>query len=214
MTDLSKTIDSKSDQQNYDDYISNPSRTIRITAVRGCEGDQPISIDFEGDGGKPYKPCKSMRRVLVRIWGNDGNSYVGKSMTLYGDPKVKFGGIEVGGIRISHMSHMDKAVSMPLTASKAKRIQYKVEPLRDAPAAVDPAEALVKAQAAADGGSNAFTTWWQSDEGKTMREAVREHMDDLKARAEAADTPADDGKPSPEEMEAAERAAKEAGHGP
>lgn len=129
MTDLSKTIAPKSDQLNADDLISKPI-TIKVTKVSGCEdAAQPIAIYFDGDGGKPYKPCKSMRRVLVHTWGDDGNQYPGRSMTLYRDEKVMFGGIAVGGIRISHVSNIDKEVTMALTASRASRKPYTVKPL-------------------------------------------------------------------------------------
>lgn len=130
MTDLSATIAPKSDQLNSDDLIAGP-RTIRITKVTADQGsaEQPILVYYEGDGGKPYKPCKSMRRVMVTIWGSDGASMAGKAMTLYRDPSVKWGGMEVGGIRISHMSDMDKTVTMALTATKASRKPYTVQPL-------------------------------------------------------------------------------------
>ena len=130
MTDLSKTIDPKSDQMNADDLIAGP-KTIKITKVSACPGsaEQPIAIYFEGDNGKPYKPCKSMRRVMVNIWGADGGEYVGLSMTLYRDDKVVFGGLAVGGIRISHMSNIDRDVTLVLTASKASRKPFVVKPL-------------------------------------------------------------------------------------
>jgi hypothetical protein len=134
---MANFIAPKSDQLNSDDLIGGPI-TIRVTAVAANEGspEQPISISFEGDDGKPYKPCKSMRRVMVHIWGSDANKYVGRGMTLYRDPKVQFGGMQVGGIRISHMSDIpddklgDGKVQMALTASKAKRAPYIVRPLQ------------------------------------------------------------------------------------
>jgi hypothetical protein len=120
----------KTDQANYDDFIGGP-RTIVITGVRANAGspEQPVSISFEGDAGKPYKPCKSMRRVMVNVWGADASKYIGRSMTLYGDPSVQWGGMAVGGIRISHMSHIDKPQTMALTASKTKRAPFTVQPL-------------------------------------------------------------------------------------
>lgn len=136
MTDLSTTITPKSDQMNADDLIAGP-RTITITKVSADTGssEQPILISYEGDGGKPFKPCKSMRRVMVAIWGADGTMYPGRAMTLYRDPSVKWGGMEVGGIRISHMSDMDAPVTMALTATKQSRKPYTVRPLeRSAPA--------------------------------------------------------------------------------
>lgn len=130
MTDLAKTIAPKSDQLNADDLIAGPL-TITVTDVRGSDNpDQPVSIHFEGDAGKPYKPCKSMRRVLVHCWKGDGKAYIGRRMTLYRDEGVQFGGIKVGGIRISHLSHIDREVEMALTVTKARRAPYRVRPLR------------------------------------------------------------------------------------
>jgi hypothetical protein len=131
MIDLRGTIKPKSDQLNADDLIGGPV-TIRITGVSVGEGDQPVSISFEGDGGKPFKPGKSMRRVLVNLWGPDGETYVGRSLTLYRDEQVVFGGVEVGGIRISHMSHLQRETTMALTATKAKRKPFTVKPLATA----------------------------------------------------------------------------------
>lgn len=128
MIDLRGTIKPKSDQLNADDLIGGPI-TIRITGVTVGEGEQPVAISFDGDGGKPFKPGKSMRRVLVNLWGPDGETYVGRSLTLYRDEQVVFGGVEVGGIRISHMSHLQRETTMALTATKAKRKPFTVRPL-------------------------------------------------------------------------------------
>jgi hypothetical protein len=63
-------------------------------------------------------------------------------MTLFRDPEVSYGGMQVGGIRISHMSHIDADFSIPLTMTRLKRALYKVwrlvitapaEPPDDAP---------------------------------------------------------------------------------
>jgi len=130
--DLGATIAPKSDQLNADDLIVGP-RTILVTAVKARastgQGDQPVAVHFEGDNGKPYLPCKSMRRVLVHVWGRDGGAYVGRSLTLFRDESVVFGGAAVGGIRISHMSEMTRPVTLSLTASKASRKPYIVQPL-------------------------------------------------------------------------------------
>jgi len=130
MTNLSKTIIAKSDQLNSDDLIGG-SITITITDVRGCdEGEQPIAVHFEGDDRKPYKPCKSMRRVLVFAWGPEGKDYIGKRMTLFRDEGVQFGGIKVGGIRISHMSHIPRDTTWPLAVKRGQKQAYTVKALR------------------------------------------------------------------------------------
>jgi hypothetical protein len=129
--DISKTISPKSDQLNADDLITGPI-TAKIIGVSITETkDQPVSINLEGFPGKPFKPCKSMRRVLVSCWGNDGNLYVGRSITLYRDDRVTWAGQEVGGIRISHLSHIDREVNLMLTASRSNRKPFRVRPLSE-----------------------------------------------------------------------------------
>ena len=127
--DISRTIAPKSDQLNADDLIAG-QKTITVTAVKLVAEDQPVAIYFEGDGGKPYKPCKSMRRVLIKSWGPNGAAYVGRSMTLFLDEQVRFGGAAVGGIRISHLTGIDKPVSMALTATRGTKKAYTVQPLK------------------------------------------------------------------------------------
>jgi hypothetical protein len=140
MADLSATIAPKSNQLNSDDLIGR-TLTITITKVTAATAEQPIAINFEGDGGKPYYPCKGMRRVMVMVWGPDGSQYAGRSMTLYRDPKVKFGGIEVGGIRISHMSHIEGDQALAIAETKGAKKVFQVKVLRQqAPAAANTAQ--------------------------------------------------------------------------
>lgn len=134
MIDMGKTIEPKSDQMNFDDFTGGVSKTVKITNVTGSDSsEQPVSIHYEGDNNKPYKPCKSMRRVLVHCWGRNAKDYIGRSLTLYGDPEIKFGGLAVGGIRISNMSHIDKPITMALTATRANKKPFTVKPLTEAP---------------------------------------------------------------------------------
>jgi hypothetical protein len=129
MSDMNSVIQPKSDQLNADDLIGGP-RTITITRVELTPGtEQPVSVFFEGDGGKPYKSCKSMSRVMVYVWGNESRAYAGRSMTIYRDPDVTWGGLAVGGIRISHMSGITEPIVMALTATKKARKPYRVLPL-------------------------------------------------------------------------------------
>ncbi len=125
---LQDTIVPKSDQLNSDDLITGPI-TVTVEAVkRSNSPEQPIDIYITGH--RPFRPCKSMRRVLISVWGDKGSEWIGKSMTLYRDPAVKYGGVEVGGIRISHVSGIDEEIKLALTTTRAKRSLYKVMPLR------------------------------------------------------------------------------------
>ena len=143
ISNLRDTIVVKSDQLNADDLLGGPI-TITLTKVSRADGDQPVAIHFEGDGGKPFKPCKTMRKVLLLAWGDDGRAWVGKSMTLFNDPEVKFGGVKVGGIRISHLSDIERDISVSLTSTKGKKttVMIKKQPM------VNPTKAAANQNAA------------------------------------------------------------------
>jgi hypothetical protein len=126
--DISSTTEPKSDQQNFDDYANGP-KTVTITEVRSGSAEQPVELHLKEFPGRPYKPGKSMRRVLVACWGAEASAYVGRTMRLYGDPDVKFGGQSVGGIRIEALSHLDKPVTISLTITRGKRAPFIVQPL-------------------------------------------------------------------------------------
>ncbi|MGW1370157.1 hypothetical protein [Providencia hangzhouensis] len=126
--DLSRTIIPKSDQLNFEDVQSTPI-TATIKSVREGSKDQPVFIDLVGYDGRPYKPSKSMRRVLIGAWSSYGHSWVGRSITLIGDPTVKFGGVAVGGIKIHAMSHIESDLSFMLSVSRGKRAEHRVKKL-------------------------------------------------------------------------------------
>lgn len=198
--DMASTIIPKSDQLNADDLIAG-EKTITITGVTiRSGGEQPISIHYEGDDGKPYKACKSMCRVMVTAWGADSKQYTGRSMTLYRDPTVKWAGMEVGGIRISHMSDIDSKITLALTMTKSNRKPYTVLPLKasgtktagqnaasdsntskggnparpESDAATDgqPDALLVLANDWAEQGMEKYADWWQNK----LTPAQRKHI--------------------------------------
>jgi hypothetical protein len=120
--DISHTIVPKSDQLNADQLIASPL-TITVTRVTARAGsdDQPVSIFYEGDKGRPYKPCLTMRKLLAFAWSENAATWIGRAMTLYHEPTVTWGGAEVGGIRISHMSDIERNIKVSLAKSKAKK---------------------------------------------------------------------------------------------
>jgi len=148
VSDLRATIVPKSDQLNAEQLLGGPM-TITVSDVRiGSGDDQPVTIHYHDDGGRPYKPCKTMRKVLILAWGHDGRQWVGKSMQLYNDPAVKFGGMDVGGIRISHLSHIPKKIAVSLTATKGKKAPHVIQVLEST------APALAEVLAAIEGAGN------------------------------------------------------------
>lgn len=126
--DMSTVIVPKSDQVNAEDFLAGPI-TYEIESVEIRQGaEQPVSIRLVGEN-RVWRPCKSMSRVLVAAWGPDAKAYRGRSVTLYRDPNVKWGGIAIGGIRISHLSHIEREMLLQLTATKGKRSPHIVKPL-------------------------------------------------------------------------------------
>lgn len=129
---LRDTIEPKSDQLNYDDLLAGPL-TVRVVGLEAGSAEQPVAVKIVNDEGgavmRPWKPCKSMRRVLIACWGDKGKDWIGKRATLYGDATVRFGGVEVGGIRVSHLSGIDAPRTLKLTTTRSKRAAYTVEPI-------------------------------------------------------------------------------------
>ena len=134
VSSLRDTVAPKSDRRNADDFLAG-SETVKIIAVKRGDAESPVAVHLENS--KPWYPCKSMRRILIAAYGDNGGDWVGKSMTLYCDPAVRFGGVAVGGIRISHLSHIESDMVVSLTTTRSKRSPYtvkKLEILGDYPA--------------------------------------------------------------------------------
>lgn len=127
--DLRPTIIPKSDQLNSEQLLGGPM-TVTVSDVSlGSGEDQPVVVHYVGEDGRPFKPCKTMRKVLIHAWGADGRQWSGRSMTLYNDPAVKFGGEDVGGIRISHMTDIERDIKVSLTSTRGKKAKYEIKRL-------------------------------------------------------------------------------------
>lgn len=188
--DMTEVIAPRSDQLNAEDLISG-TKTIKITSVDVRVGakEQPVTVHYEGENGKPFKPCKTVCKLMARVWqSEDSKTYVGKSMVLFRDPKVRFGADETGGIRVSHMSHIDKITKVTVLKTKGKYDTHAIAPMPgeskkerapdpDAPAFdIAEFEGIVDLAIANMGAE--FPTWW--DEQKPVRLQAR---DTDKARA-------------------------------
>lgn len=124
MASVLKAMQSKSDRLNYVD-IGNSFIIALIESVTVTNGDsENVIVHFSGCGGKPYKPNKGMIRVLAGAWGEDSDSWVGKTIKITGDPTVKWGGEEVGGLVVGALSHIDKS-GYTAYIQKNKRVRVK-----------------------------------------------------------------------------------------
>lgn len=133
--DISDTLAPRSDQTNAEDFLSGP-RTVTVEKVGRGSAEQPVDIFLVEFPNRPFRPSKTVRRILVNAWGAEASAYVGRRMTLYRDPAVKFGGMDVGGIRVSHLSGIDKPFTVALTVTRGKRLPFTVQPLTDAPTGI------------------------------------------------------------------------------
>lgn len=129
--DLTDSIAPKSDQLDAIDLISVP-RTFTIERVSAHNAEQPFNFHLT-EFPRVWRPGKSMRRVIVAAWGSQADEYIGKRITLYCDPTVTFGNDVTGGTRISHMSGIDKTLSVPLLIKRGKSSLFTVQPLVEAP---------------------------------------------------------------------------------
>ncbi|MDI9901333.1 hypothetical protein QM716_15855 [Rhodococcus sp. IEGM 1409] len=128
--DLTESIAPKSDQLNAEDLLTGP-RTVRIEKVTAGSAEQPFDFHLVEFPGRPFRPSKTVRRIIVNAWGKESSAYAGRRMTLYRDPEITFGRDKVGGIRVSHMSHITKPETVSLTVTRGKRAPHTVQPLPD-----------------------------------------------------------------------------------
>jgi hypothetical protein len=174
MNDLSMTIKPKSDQLNADDLLAGSiTATIENVTINSNQ-DQPISV-FIGSGYQPYKPCKSMRRLLIAVWGKNDTDWIGKTLTIYNDQSVTWAGQAVGGIRVSHVSGITKPFNIALTATRGKRKPFTVQPIKIDQPDADIAEWLPKMKEAAKKGSDYLMSQF-----KSMPAAVQKKMNAYK----------------------------------
>lgn len=175
MNDFETAMAAKSDQISASDLIAG-DMTVTIAGVKVTPGtEQPVSITLQGHS-KVWRPCKTTGRILMAAWGADTAQYVGRSVQLYLDPKVKWGGLEVGGIRIRAISHIESDLRIVLAESKQVRKPVTVKRLDvGATAQKEPAPGYTKeiamraAEYQAQRGTEAFRGWFNTEDGKACR---------------------------------------------
>lgn len=183
--DISHTIIPKSDQLNAEQLLLGPL-TITVSRVTvGASEEQPVTVYYEGDKGRPYKPCKTMRKLLAYAWGSDASQWGGRAMTLFNEPGVKFGGEEVGGIRISHLSDLPQpSLKASLTTTRGKKAQFVVKRM-ERPAGVDHL-GLIRAAASLDELRSAFEAAKRSTKDAATLARYTEAKDARKADLQTA----------------------------
>ena len=124
MANVKQAMQPKSDQLNYVD-VGNGSLIALIERVDVTNSDQqPVIVHFAGCNGKPYKPNKGMIRVLAGAWGEDSDNWIGKTIKIAGDPTVKWGGEEIGGLVVGALSDIPTG-GYTAYIQKNKRVRVK-----------------------------------------------------------------------------------------
>jgi len=135
----------RSDQWNADDFLGGP-RTFTIAGARKGTAEGPYDIDLVEGEGRCWRPPNSVISALILAWGTDeGSEWVGRRVTLYSDPSVKFGNDTPGGIRVSHISHIDRSTTVRVTTSRGHKSPVTLEPLIESVAPKSPTAADVSA---------------------------------------------------------------------
>ena len=138
--DMGDLLAPKSQQLDAVDLIAG-DRTFTVKKVTKTGGEQPLNIFFE-EFDRPWRPGVNQRRVLGNVWGTKFGVWAGRRLTLQCDPTVVYGGKAVGGIRVTHMSHIDKRTPTPIIPTRGQGAIYNVDPLKESAPALSPAETL------------------------------------------------------------------------
>lgn len=157
------TAEPRSDQINADDLVAGP-QTFTIAGVGPGKATQKYDIELVETPGRCWRPPLTMLRLLLKAWGEESSEWVGRRVTLFTDPNVTFGKDKVGGIRVSHLSHITGTVSVSSQVTRGRRRPVTAEPLIEQAPVVQPSgvpEDIVQAaaKAKADGQLEAYKNW-------------------------------------------------------
>ena len=121
------TAEPRSDQWNAEDFIQGP-RTFTIAGARDGAAEQKYDIVLEGSD-RVWRPPVTVLRILLAAWGDEAEQWVGHRVTLFRDESIRFGKDQPGGIRVSHLSHIDKPLRINLSEKRGTRKLHTIQPL-------------------------------------------------------------------------------------
>ena len=177
------TAEPRSDQWNGDDFASGP-KTFSIGTVVDGKAEAKYDIELTDGGERVWRPPLTMLRILMATWGEETELWRGHRVTLFLDPEVMFGGDKVGGIRISHLSHLDKPLLTKVTKKRGRRENFTVQPLTE-PApnpAPKPTTEPTREQIAACTDLAELRDWWKAA-GPELRAQIEARKAELDTTA-------------------------------
>ena len=148
MADIRAAIQPRSDQLNYEDFLSGPAvLTIERTEDYRDEKGQPrVAIHMVEYPGRPFKASKTNVKLLAIAWGEDDTDWPGRRVQLSADPTVTYGGKAVGGICVTALSHLPQRFTAKLSVARGKKKDFPVEILPDMPPIPDDVRTLAQYQ--------------------------------------------------------------------
>jgi hypothetical protein len=128
--DIRAATKPKSDQLNYETFLTGP-QTFTVSKVTPGDRDHPVFIHMVECPATPYKPSKGMLKCIAQPdgWGDKSSQWVGKAITLYGDPTVIYGGVEVGGIKVAFLSDIKGDYETLISARRGVRKPHLIKRL-------------------------------------------------------------------------------------
>lgn len=177
MSDMDAVTAAKSDQINADDLVGTELLVTVENVIIRAGTEQPITVKLVGHE-KVFRPCKTVARIMKAAWGPDSSVYKGRSMLLYRDDNVTWGGMKVGGIRVRAISHITNPLALALQEKKGSRKMTTVQPLKEQPR--QPAEDRAAKWAA--GFSAAVSDAADLDALDALKAQYQAKLDDLQAK--------------------------------
>ena len=182
--DITDALAPTSDQLDAIELVNPRTFTIDSGSRLGSRDGKTVAEIRLVGFPRVWRPSKGMLDVLAKCWGTDGKAWAGRSVTLYNDPEVTFGKDKVGGIRISHLSHIDGPVTVMIRGrgQGARKIAWPVQPLAVA-APPPPPAAMSLEDVAATTDTDTLRTAWQASP-PDVRAAIEARVAEIAALAQ------------------------------
>jgi len=176
--DITEALAPASDQLDAVELVNPRTFTIDTGSSLGQRDGKTVAEIRLLNFARVWRPSKGMLDVLAACWGTDAKQWVGHQVTVYNDPEVMFGKDKVGGVRISHLSHIDKARTVTIRGAGAgRKKQWPVQPLTEAVAPKPPTSAEIASCATADELMALWESSTKDDDTRALIKARKAELD-------------------------------------
>jgi len=176
--DITEALAPASDQLDAVELVNPRTFTIAPGSKLGKRDGKTVAeirfVDFD----RVWRPSKGMLDVLAACWGTKAEAWVGHQVTVYNDPDVMYGKDKVGGVRISHLSHIDKARIVTIRGAGAGRKKpWPVQPIAETAATKPPTSAQIASCATPDELMALWDASTKDDDTRALIKARKAELD-------------------------------------